>query len=218
MTEKDAPNKQQVYAEDLMKYPIIRLPWEMMRLTYHREGGGTITLNYIREDFIPDYDLMLSHRVAGRGDTWPYITCLQADKYSVTLRMGFVEEQMQELTITDENLILEVPFTTPAGEKGTITFELVGDIFEITEWDTWFDKEMTFEVDAYEYYQAFEEKDAEVAYQLALKIEDQTPDTIDIVMIYMRHAAEIGSQEAAQWIEAHEYDPEPTDGRWDAYV
>ncbi len=218
MTEKDAPNKQQVYAEDLMNYPIIRLPWEMMRLAYHREGGGTITLNYIREDFIPDYDLMLSHRVAGRGDTWPYITCVKVDKYSLTVRMGFVEEQMQELTITDENLILEVPFTTPAGEKGTITFELVGDIFEITEWDTWFDKEMTFEVDVYEYYQAFEEKDAQVAYQLALKIEEQTPDTVDIAMIYMRHAADIGSQEAEQWIEDHEYDPEPTDGRWDAYV
>ncbi len=218
MTDHDKPNKPQIYAEDLMKYPIIRLPWEMLRLAYHREGGGTITLNYIREDFVPQYDLMLSHRVAGRGETWPYITCVKAEKYGVTLRMGFSEEDMQEVTIDDQNIELEVPFTTPAGEKGTITFELVGDVFEITEWDTWFDKEMTFEVDVYEYHQAFAEKNADVAYALALKIEDQTPDTVDIAMIYMRHAAELGSKEAEEWIEDHEYDPEPGDGRWDAYA
>ncbi len=218
MTDKHTPNNSQIYAEDLMKYPIIHFPWEILRLAYHREGGGTITLTYIKEDFEPGYDLMLSHRVAGRGETWPYITCVKAEKYGVTLRMGFTEEQMQEVTIDESNIELEVPFETPAGEKGTITFELEGDIFEITEWDTWFDEEMTFEVDVHEYYQAFVEKNADVAYELALKIEDQTQDTVDIAMIYMQHAAEIGSKEAEEWIDDHTYDPEPGDGQWDPYV
>ncbi len=216
MTDHEQPNPSQVYAEDLSKYPIMKLLWEILRFAYQREDGGMITLTYIREDFEPGYDLMLSHRVAGRGETWPYVTCVRADDYSVTLRMGFSEDQMQEITVDETHPEVEVPFTTPAGEKGTITLYFEGDTLEMTEWDTWSDTEMIFHLYVNEYVRSFE--DAATAYQIGLQVAEQTPDTVEIAMLYMYKAAKLGSTEAEEWIEAHEYDPEPGDGRWDAYV
>ncbi len=194
-------------------YPKIIPLWDVLEVAYQQQDGGKITLFFDHDELTPDYDLLQIRRVAGRGTSWPYMYCTSTTPHQLTLRLGYDENNLQSITVDTQQPQHTLHLTANNGIPVTIDLQLVCDTLQLLEYDEYYDEEYTYVVDIYDYEDATQHEDAQAAFRIAESLEEQTPEVLTIVAKYMEYAADLGSQEANEWLQDYHSD----DGRWDAW-
>ncbi|MCD8387657.1 MAG: hypothetical protein LUD17_12320 [Bacteroidales bacterium] len=106
---------------------------DILRLTLHPYGGGSVTMLYPAEELEPGLLLLKARRCPDDG-FWPEIEVVDIDDFSLTLKIALLTpEEFEPFTVT-----LDEPFTLGCPGSGDMIFTLIEDYEEDdSRWDAY---------------------------------------------------------------------------------
>lgn len=187
--------------------------WDLLRMTLHPEGGGSVTLTYDREDTAVGDELMSLRRVY-RTDYWPRVEVMSFDEDGIRVNVKYEDDDMNLFSLDiAENNQLAIAVGTPE-EPATLELELWSFTLKVEEYDDFEEATKYFYVDDQDWENAGN-GDPKAAQAVADAIAEQLPESLEIIARYMVQAAKLGSRDAIDWLQDYYHGD---DGRFDAYV
>lgn len=178
----------------------IQPTWDELKVI--REGETAV---FSRESLTPGEELVVVEDVSGKRNKW--LRNLKVSRTELT-GLKLVYESVTPWDYWPVNLDCSGP---TEHEHGGFTFSLISHSAIVNEWDMMENKPVRIRVP--KQYLKEAATDAEAAYLLAECVQEQYPESLEVIADYMRAACELGSYDAEEWLKDYLSD----DGRYDAY-
>lgn len=185
--------------------------WDMLRMETHPEGGGSVACIFQREELNIGDELTSLRRLNNEHGYWPPVKVLLIEDTRIRLEVGYGSDTFM-FTLDTEEREAAIEVGTP-DYPATLTLSLIFYTLRVEEYDEFAETTVSFLVDDKDWADA-EKGDPKAAQSIADEIAEQIPESLEIIAKYMTRAANLGCQDAIDWLMDYYHGD---DGRYDAY-